>query len=312
MMADCPNYLMSRVFDRLHRVDLRPEQLDGIMHNAQLKVYPDGSASLLASDRQLFREPGWELRRDPDALYDLSDSADRTSPPEWGPAPENVARARRRARAAIVDLARATDFRYFVTLTLDAERIDRYDDRAIIRKLSTWADNQVRRKGLAYVLVPERHKDGAVHFHGLINDALQLVDSGTMRPPGGGKPRKPRSRAQRNAWLQEGGGVVYNIPGWTLGYTTALELYGDRLAAIGYVSKYIGKDAEKIGGRWYYSGGLLKRPHVLSCDVDWAKVEAMAGERGTFGLTELNCRAARLELPKGGELYGWLEAMVRT
>lgn len=311
-MAERPNYLMSQVFDRLHRVDLRPESLDGIMHNAQLKVYPDGSASLLASDRQLFREPGWELRKDPEVLSDLLDSTDRKAAPEGGAAPENVARARRRARATLVDLARSTNFRYFVTLTLDAAKIDRYDDREIIRKLSTWADNQVRRKGLAYVLVPERHKDGAVHFHGLINDALQLVDSGTMRPPGGGKPRKPRSRAQKAAWLQEGGGVVYNIPGWTLGYTTALELYGDRLAAIGYVTKYIGKDAEKIGGRWYYSGGPLKRPHVLSCDVDWAKVEAMAGERGTFGLAELNCRAARLELPEGGELHGWLEAMARA
>lgn len=35
------------------------------------------------------------------------------------------------------------------------------------------------------VLVPERHKDGAIHLHGFFNDALPLVDSGTISRPGG-------------------------------------------------------------------------------------------------------------------------------
>lgn len=91
------------------------------------------------------------------------------------------------------------------------EKVDRYDASAVTRKLNSWLDNQVRRKGLAYVLVAERHKDGAVHFHGFFNDALPVVDSGTLSI-GGGKPRKPRSARERARWLEQGAHVVYNLP----------------------------------------------------------------------------------------------------
>lgn len=293
-------------------MDAGPVQWDDILHNAQLKVYPDGTASLLASDRRLFREAGFEERRpDKEELSHLWDSDAREEAPQ-GPTPENVARARRRARAALVDLARSTNFRYFVTLTLDREKGDRYDEKEVIRRINVWLDNRVRRAGLAYVLVPEHHRDGAIHFHGLITAALPVVDSGTMRPPSGGKPRRPRSKAQRAEWLDAGGQVVYNLPDWKLGFSSAIELYGDRLAAIGYVTKYIGKEAQKIGGRWYYSGGALGRPYVFQVDVDWQKVEQAAGEAGCFTVGDLGARAARLEWGGGDGLYGWLEAMARA
>lgn len=181
---------------------------------------------------------------------------------------DSLARSKRRARTNVRDYALNTDFRYFVTLTLDGARIDRYDPKAVTKALSIWCDNQVRRKGLAYVLVAEEHKDGAIHFHGFFNDALPVVDSGTMVPPGGGKPRRPRSKAQRADWEAQGGRVVYNLPAWTLGFTTAIELYGDRHAAVGYVCKYITKAQSKVGGRWYYSGGKLGVPDVLWADLD--------------------------------------------
>ena len=83
------------------------------------------------------------------------------------------------------------------TLTLDPARVNRYDVREVTRHLNHWLDNQVRRKGLAYVLVPERHKDGAIHFHGFFNDALEARDSGTVSLPGQKAPRRPRSARQR-------------------------------------------------------------------------------------------------------------------
>lgn len=61
-------------------------------------------------------------------------------------------------------LALANDFRWFVTLTLAPDKVDRYDAGEVVRKLSQWCNNQVKRRGLKYVLVPERHKDGALHF----------------------------------------------------------------------------------------------------------------------------------------------------
>lgn len=256
-------------------------------HNARVRIYPDGGAEVLICSRPIFREPGWEARSE--AALPLADqrafeAEDRMVEAEragrWlsdGEEPPkdvaNILRAVRRAKARVRLLARATtSFQYFVTLTLDASKVDRYDETAVIKKASAWLSNQVQRRGLAYILVPERHKDGAIHFHGFINGALPLVDSGTMVPPAGGKPKRPRSRAQRIAWASEGGHLVYNVPAWSFGFSTAIELYGNRAAAVAYVCKYIGKQQagelpERIGGRWYYSGGELSEPETLYCDL---------------------------------------------
>ena len=182
----------------------------------------------------------------------------------------------RRAAGRVRDLALCNDFRWFVTLTLDPAKIDRHDMEALTHVLNRWSDNRVRRKGLRYILVPERHKDGAIHLHGFFNDALPLVDSGTVSLPGG-KPRKPRSRKQREEWLSAGGKIVYNIPDWSLGFSTALQLTGDYHAAVAYVCKYVRKQQEKIGGRWYYSGGKLVEPVVSYLDIGYREVEAMEG-----------------------------------
>lgn len=295
---------------------LRLEIADHIRHNCRIKRYPDGSAVVLMASRAIFREPGWEElgEKEPAALARLFAELDekteavelsqyaiaRQEAAERERAAASLARAQRRARNAVRDLALANDFRYFVTLTLNAERVDRYDVASITRKLNAWLDNRVRRDGLAYVLVPERHKDGALHFHGLFNAALPVEDSGTI-DRGTGKPRKPRSAAQRARWLADGGHVVYNLPAWALGFSTAIELYGERRAAVGYVCKYIAKQMQpdgtpgKIGGRWYYSGGALRRPSVEYCDVDSADFEAYTGGY-SFTLDELGVRCKIIEV----------------
>lgn len=249
-----------------------------LQHNAKVKAYPDGAQQLLCCDRSIFHAPGWEPSKDkqrPQKAEKKSaqDKGDHQAPENQPQTQESLERAMRRARTQVRDLALCTPFRYFVTLTLDQAKVNRYDMAAITRKLNRWLDNQVRRKGLAYVLVPERHKDGAVHFHGFFNEALDVVDSGTITHKKLRKPRKPRSAAQRAQWLQDGGQVVYNLPGWTLGFTTAIELHGDYRKAVSYVCKYIGKGGAKIGGRWYYSGGRLGHPKVDYLDADFRDLE---------------------------------------
>lgn len=286
--------------------------LDDLMCNCIVKRYPDGSASVLASDRCIWRMPGFEElsdKRDSSeklaelwgALDDMPDversqyQLARREAAEAERAARNLDRAKRRARSALRDLARSNDFTHFVTLTLSAEKVDRYDMKSITKILNSWLDNHVRRDGLRYVLVPELHKDGAVHFHGFFNDALPLLDSGTVIPPGGGRPRKPRSAAQRAAWLADGGHAVYNLPAWTLGFTTAIGLYGDRHAAIGYVCKYITKAQQKIGGRWYYSGGTLQRPQVEFCRCDYEELLHLEGVT-EFPISDVRAKLVSIEI----------------
>ena len=253
----------------------------GIKHNTQIKRYPDGSAAVLIASRQVFREPGYEARlvsrkldTDPEVAYAKLEH-DALHADEIDA--QNLDRARRRARGQLRDLALSNPMTHFVTLTLSPDCIDRYDMKAVMRKVNRWLDNQVRRCGVSYVLVPELHKDGAIHFHGLFTAGLPLVDSGTMIPPEGGRPSRPRSARQRAFWAAYGGHVVFNIPGWPYGFSTAMELYGDHNAAVGYVCKYVAKQQQKIGGRWYYHGGALRRPDVEYTDANVEDFETLPG-----------------------------------
>lgn len=162
-------------------------------------------------------------------------------------------RSMRRARAKLRRLALANEFQYFVTLTLDPAKIDRYDPAAVTKALNRWADNMVRRHGLRYILVPEMHKDGAFHFHGFMaGDGLIARDSGH----------------------QIGGRAAYNLPQWSLGFTTAQPLYGEYAAAVAYCCKYIGKQqGQRPLGRWYYSGGALREPEKTYADLEFRELD---------------------------------------
>lgn len=275
---------------------LLPKQTtpDGVRCNTIIKRYPSGKARLMVAERAVFRIPGYEPSIDQSAADGGSlvneapsvamaeaaiDTAERLGLCyDGGPSPEeesrtaaNLARAQRRARSAVRDLALSNDFQYFVTLTFDQRKVDRWDDREVLRVTMNWLDNHVRRDGLAYVLVPERHKDGAIHFHGFFNGAIEGVDSG----------HKTQS-----------GQTIYNLPRWPWGFTTAIPVYGEYSAAVGYVCKYITKGAEKVGGRWYYHGGSLRRPAVEYVNTEW---EEVSQKWDTATIEALHCAIAFAE-----------------
>lgn len=179
--------------------------------------------------------------------------------PKKGDNNDNIERSKRRAKSALLDYALCNNFACFVTLTLSSEKIDRTDYKAIISRFNTFLDNRVRRQGLKYVGVPELHHDGAIHFHLLCNDVLNVVDSGTVIRPTGGKPVKQATAIRQGFSLAECR-TVYNVPDWTLGFTTLVHTYGDVRAVANYIVKYITKGTQKVGGRWYYSGGKLLKP----------------------------------------------------
>lgn len=249
---------------------------DEIQGNAIVYAYPTGDVDILcASDRQ-FTPDGWE------PTDDVRRSGKAPAAREAGKKSEgaDMLRSARRARSKLRRLALSNEFSDFITLTLDPAKIDRCDPASVQRALSTWCSNMVQRYGLKYVIVPEQHKDGAWHFHGLVHGGYNLVDSGTIKRASGGKPRRPKDDAQRAEWLAEGGHIVYNLPQWTLGFSTAIHLYGDYSRAVAYVCKYIGKqDGERPLGRWYYSGGGLSTPEKMVCTLDYRQVrEDFAGD----------------------------------
>lgn len=222
----------------------RPEE---IRFYAKVYRYPDGSTDLIAASAPVFKAEGWEERK-PERLtapaQEAAEEKEQRAKPE--PGAEARARSMRRARARVRRLALANEFRWFVTLTLNQEKVDRMEGSEVVKKLNVWCSNMVQRRGLKYILVPERHKKGGIHFHGFFNDVVEFVDSGHK---------------------DKAGHTIYNLPDWDLGFTTAIELYGGYSQAVAYVCKYIGKQGEKPAGRWYYSGGGLNEPVTELVDI---------------------------------------------
>jgi hypothetical protein len=297
-----------------------------------MKEYPSGAWEIMAASRPIFREPGWEeewhgnyipQKKRPSETAEASEGTEAAQAAEGAedqtPAAiaANLDRAARRAAAKVRDLALSNSFRWFITLTLDPAKVDRYNVKEVTRHLNTWLDNQVRRREAAYVIVPELHKDGALHFHGLVNDCGGFVPSGTWKVPGRAKPKKPRSKAEAARWAAEGPEAgyheVYNWDAWPWGFSTALELWGDYDAAVAYVCKYIRKQTNtpkgKIAGRWYFHGGKLQGPKVSYLDYDLTQIEKTEAKPYTFqipaagvrvGILRGNSRDPKNELTKTG------------
>lgn len=261
-----------------------------VHYNTRIKYYRDHNGDLVpyeicCANRQIFKDSGAEISEYTQEVerkikYDYYNGVLYGGKFENGghyqSAPHTrefyLDASRRRARRKIFDYIICNNFDCFITLTLDKNSIDRFDYCAVIKKLKDFLSNRVKRKGLIYVGVPEYHNDGALHFHFCVNSkAFNLVDSGTVSVPGRKRPIR-RSTAKRlripeSDWL-----TVYNIRDWKLGHSTAIMTYGDRGALAHYMRKELDKDCqkrltpdgyiEKVGGRWYYSGGNLNKPII--------------------------------------------------
>lgn len=225
--------------------------LHSVKYYAKLIRYPTGEVDIIASSEPIFGSSGWESAEDysREKKYIRSENEHRKEESKQ----EDISRSMRRARSKLRRLALSNDFRWFVTLTLDPSKVDSHSGVDVVKKLNAWCSNMVQRKGLKYILVPERHKKGGIHFHGFFNDCLEVVDSGHT---------------------DKQGHKIFNLPQWSLGFTTAIELYDNYSKAVGYVCKYVGKQGEKPAGRWYYSGGELVEPKEEYFDISPAELAA--------------------------------------
>lgn len=146
----------------------------------------------------------------------------------------------------IYELCRANMWEYFITLTFDQNKIDRFDYDKVSGALVRWINNIKKNYApdLKYILVPELHKNGAYHFHGLIADIgnINMIDSG----------HKTRYHE-----------VIYNIGNYDLGFTTATKVK-DSNKASNYITKYITKElcATTKGKKRYWASRNLNKPII--------------------------------------------------
>lgn len=67
----------------------------------------------------------------------------------------------------LYDILHSNIWQYFFTLTLSPEKVDRYDYTSCCIAIKRFT-HVIGQYNVGYVIVPERHKDGAWHFHGLM------------------------------------------------------------------------------------------------------------------------------------------------
>ena len=157
-----------------------------------------------------------------------------------------------RTKQKIYDYALANDWSngYFLTITFNQKFVDRYNYAECYKRINTFLKILKRNNpDLKYLFVPEQHKDGAWHFHGLIVncDNLILIDSG--------KTSK--------------GKKIYNIDSKTYkyGFTTATKIE-DTNKVSAYITKYITKELiESTKGQHRYL--FSKNLEVPTVTTEW-------------------------------------------
>lgn len=232
--------------------------------NARAKYIPQPDGTLKLALVQCFsvprfRKPGWESSDDLGKVPKsprVDEDPDIVDDPRE-PNLSDVERATRRAKINAFDVILCNpELDTFATFTYrPAEGLDKSSYEDCFKRLNIWLSNRVQRAGLKYVIVPERHKSGDIHFHGILNSSALKLD----------RARSPSGRA-----LSSGGKPIFNITDWREGFTTA-QIIGakgeDREAVAKYVFKYMGKQAgQKIGGRYCLIGGDLERPFYIYGD----------------------------------------------
>ena len=171
-----------------------------------------------------------------------------------------------RARRAVMEYVACNDWQYFVTLTLSSS-YDREGLAAWRESFAHWLRN-LRRSGrdIKYCFVPERHKAGGWHMHGVISGLLP-ADVVSFTAADIGSCETAADVKQRTAAALNGKGYkCWRAYSERYGYCSCAPVR-DRQACARYITKYITKDMAAgvldSGAHLYYTSRGLARAEVL-------------------------------------------------
>lgn len=239
-----------------------------LQYNTKFIEYPNGSMQLRFYSSSLYKmsetekEKRAEERNKPELFYNPFTGEMETLdeiPIEFLTEPEtgqnepdltvdkaaNLLSNMRRAKQKLYEYARCVKWEYFVTWTFQKEKVNRYDFDECSKLLRKWLNNQkqLNAPDLLYLVVPEKHKDGAWHFHGLMSNigSIRLEDL-------------------HKKDIQ--GHKIYRLRGFKYGKKTEISRVEDTHKISNYVTKYITKDLciELLGRQKYFVSQNLPKP----------------------------------------------------
>lgn len=256
------------------------------LYNTKIKVYPDGKRNIIYSNRQIFHpeiekeyiyeeseEEDCEVRRstEDDQVDDGTDTGT-----DVGTESDAVSVIRddvlKRNRERVFDIVYCNEWSWFLTFTFDPKLVDSSSEARVMQILRSWLGNRVQRKGLRYILVPERfkHSDG-IHCHVLTNDVLDMTYSGRIR---WGKKSYTEESARRLGFPVTDSDKIYNVNDWTLGFSTALPISENNGKLSVYLTKYITKGNDRIFGRYFWSSrNIVREPSIEYTNTPYDEID---------------------------------------
>lgn len=150
-----------------------------------------------------------------------------------------------RAKSKVFEYAFCNEFDYFVTLTINPAKYDRFNLNEYYKDFSQWLQNYKKKykTNIKYLFIPEMHEDGAWHMHGFLSGIIpdQLV-------------------------INKHGYLDWDLYKGKFGWIS-LDKIKNQEACAKYITKYVNKDLEDsikdLNAHMYYcSKGLKKAVEV--------------------------------------------------
>lgn len=202
----------------------------------------------------------------------------------------SIASSMGRTVNSVYHTARSNTWDWFVTLTFDPDRTDSFDYALCTKKLSDWLSRMRRLSpSMGYIMVPEKHRSGRYHFHGLFRDCSGIAFIPSGKVSGSGLP-------------------IYNVGSYRFGFSTATAVT-DQAKVTKYIAKYITKDLCQVafGKKRYWASRNLQDAEVQEAVLDKDQLRMLLGrlESEASYVKRLECSeytTTYYELPPGVDL----------
>ncbi|MER7284087.1 hypothetical protein ABT369_57740, partial [Dactylosporangium sp. NPDC000244] len=162
------------------------------LYKTKIKSYPNGDKTLTVYKNALI------VKIDDDSIdVSISEKTEKTDDEKELEKIRNLWKI----RTKIKDYVLSNEFNYFWTLTFDS---DRYNYAVAFEKMGRWLERMRKKHGkFDYIMIPELHKDGAIHFHGVTGGLNAVI---------------------RDSGVKHKGVKVYNCSDWDHGFTTLTKI----------------------------------------------------------------------------------------
>jgi len=210
-----------------------------VMPDYTVKYYREGFYKLVRFHRPLYPMPGEEREEG------LTESERQGK----------LSQAYSRAKSVVQQIGLCNDWPYFITVTINKAKHDRYDLDAYYKRFSQWIRDYRKEYNcrIEYLFVPEKHEDGAWHMHGFIRG---IPEDHLSKFIPGIHPEK----------LIKGDYLNWGRYAAKFGHVS-LGRIRDPIATAFYVSKYVTKAFDRgvtnFGAHLYYASIGLSRAVLL-------------------------------------------------